>query len=59
MERNQENLYPLFSGYKHEGIWAKIGQGNVGKVQDRDCQVKLFAKVEVWRICISKVFKFY
>ena len=37
MERNQENLYPLFSGYKHEGIWAKIGQGNVGKVQDRDC----------------------
>ena len=37
------NIYIFFSGYKDEGIWAKIGQGNVGKVEDRDV-VKLLAK---------------
>ena len=37
------NIYMFFSGYKHGGIWAKIGQGNVGKVEDRSI-VKLLAK---------------
>ena len=37
------NIYMFFSGYKHEGIWAKIGQGNVGRVEDRSI-VKLLAK---------------